>query len=353
MTIELSFELVTPVAMRKFITPTDRVHHVHLPRVLVETAVIHGAPREALFENTDLTAEMLTNPDMRVSPVQFGTLINNAIRLTGNPALGLHVGRNTGMAQMGVVGFVLQNSPTLGAALETGLRYSNITAPGWNFSLDVKGAVATLTVAETIPVGRHRVFAYEEVLASFDTQARALSGRVLPVRAVRFPFPEPTHSREYARLFYDVPYLFDEPVASVDFDASILDEVVAFADPAAAKLAEQYVAQVTPATIRPDGVVEQVRRLLGSAAGAPPTLEDLAKTLQTSTRTLRRELGNARTSYKDLLEESRRARAEAWMSTSSMPIEHLATALGFSHARSFRRAFKRWTGRTPAEARTR
>jgi AraC-like DNA-binding protein len=41
------------------------------------------------------------------------------------------------------------------------------------------------------------------------------------------------------------------------------------------------------------------------------------------------------------------------MLTNSMPIERLATGLGFSTVGSFRRAFKRWTGRTPSEQRAR
>jgi AraC-like DNA-binding protein len=339
--------------MRKFITHTDRVHHVHLPRVLIETAVLHGAPREALFENTDITPEMLTNPDMRVSFTEYGMLSANALRLTGNPALGIHVGRNTGVAQMGVVGFALMNSPTLGAALELGIRYSGCLLPGWDFGMKVEGDVGTFTITPTIPMGRLTVFAHEFVLAAFDTQGRALSGHALPIHSIHLPYPEPAHSHEYRERLYDVPFYFDQPVARVDFDARALRETVAFADPAAAKLAEQYCAQAMPATASHDGVVEQVRRLLANTPGTPPSLESVARSLQTSTRTLRRELMSMNSSYKELLDESRRARAEQWMKTNSMPLDHLATKLGFSHVRSFRRAFKRWTGHTPSETRVR
>jgi len=339
--------------MRKFISYSDRILPVHLLHVLVETAVAHGAPRGALFENTGLTPDMLTSPEMRVSYTQWGILISNGLRLTNNPALGIDVGRNTGLAQMGVVGFVLSNSATLGAALDAGIRYSAALAPAWDFSLDVNGPVATLTVEETIPMNPFRMYANESVLSAFDTQARALARRPLPVRRVRFPFPEPPHSRVYRERFYDVPLVFDAERSSVEFDAWILDEPVPFADPATAKLAERYCEQVVAVETSTDGLVGQVRRLLRNATGTPPTLTELARTLQTSTRSLRRELQRMKTLYSDLLDECRRERAEEWMKTNSMPFELLARELGFSHVRSFRRAYKRWTGRTPASTRVR
>jgi AraC-like DNA-binding protein len=339
--------------MRKFITYGDRVLQVHLPRVLVETAVTQGASRALLFKDTELSEQMLTSPDMRISYFQFGMLIRNALELTGNSALGLDVGRNTGVAQTGMTGFLVQQSPSLRAAMQAVIRFSSLLAPGWDFSIAENGPIATLTVSEGIPMGPFRVFATDMVLASFDTQARALSKHIIPVRRIRLPFPEPPHSAEYRRQFYDVDVDYEEPVASIDFDSAFLDEVVAFADPAAAKIAEQFCALQVPPELSSDGLVTQVKRLLTNAIGVPPSLEDLAKTLQTSTRSLRRELGRMHTSYKDLLEESRKLRAEEWVKTNSMPLDRLAATLGFSHVRSFRRAFKRWTGQTPGSVRAR
>ncbi|HVU02413.1 MAG TPA: AraC family transcriptional regulator [Polyangiaceae bacterium] len=339
--------------MRKFITYADRVHPVHLPRVLVETAVAHGAPRLALFEDTELTDEMLTSPDMRMSYQQWALFIRNALLHTKNPALGLAVGKNTGFSQLGVLGFLIQNSPTIGAAFEACCRYGQGITPGWEFSLDVTDDVATLTIDETLPMDPFRVFAVECVLSSFDAQARALLRRPVPVRRVFLPFPEPAHAHVYRDQFHDVEYVFNAARAAVEFDASILSEPIAFADPATAQLAERYCAQLLPPDPSMEGLVAQVRRLLDAASGPPPSLNEIARSLQTSSRSLRRELQNMGTSYTDLLDDSRRARAEQWMRTSSMPFERLATQLGFSHVRSFRRAYKRWTGHTPGSQRAR
>jgi len=340
--------------MRTFITYTDRVVHVHHPRVVVETAVAYGAPREALFENTELTPQMLTSPDMRISYFQYAMLSQNALRLTQNPALGLYIGRNTGVAQMGVLGFLLQNSPTLGAALDATLRYCRAIAPAWSFSAEIHGDVGSLTFAEQMPMAPLQRFAHEVILAAFDTQSRTLyGGRPLPVRRIELPYPEPEHAHEYKKLFYDVPMVFGQRIARVEFESWILHEPVAFADPATAKLAEQFCAQLLTLDPSQEGLVAQVRRILATQTAAPPSLPEIAQTLRTSTRTLRRELHKMRTSYKELVDESRRVRAEAWMETNSLPIEKLAEGLGFSTVGSFRRAFKRWTGHTPGALRSR
>ena len=79
--------------MKKFFTHDDPVLSVHHPRVLVETAVAHGADRRALLEGTGITDEILAQPEARISYAQFNVLEGNALRLTKNPALGLEFGR--------------------------------------------------------------------------------------------------------------------------------------------------------------------------------------------------------------------------------------------------------------------
>ncbi|HMJ13927.1 MAG TPA: AraC family transcriptional regulator [Polyangiaceae bacterium] len=336
--------------MRKFFTYIDPIVPVHHPQVVVTTALEQGAVLQDLFEDSEITPEMLANPETRLSYLQFGVLVRNALRATGNPALGLDVGDNTRFPQMGVLGLAIMSSPTIGAALEIGLRYDQLLAPAFEFALRVEGGTATLSVRETLPGGPHRVFAHEMVLTGFHRQARELIGAPLPLRAVRFAYPEPEHVARY-RDFCDAPLVFDQSVTEVDFDAALLNLPVLFAEPATAKLAEKLCAEL-PSLVGPnEGLLDQVRRLLLAANGQPPNVEALARALQTSSRSLRRALQEMGSSYQELLDESRRVRSVEWVRSTPMTYEQIAGRLGFSNVRSFRRAFKRWTGRTPHEYR--
>lgn len=88
---------------------------------------------------------------------------------------------------------------------------------------------------------------------------------------------------------------------------------------------------------------------LGQLAGAPARLEDVARRLGTSPRTLRRRLAEAGTTYAALLEgwrsETARRLVAGWSD------DALSKHLGFTDVRAFRRAFTRWTGVSPGAAR--
>ena len=336
--------------MRKFFTHSDPVMPVHIPRVVVETAVAQGVDRDALFENTDMAPDMLDSPDTRMTFVQHALFMANALRLTDNPALGLDVGKNLGFPQLGVVGLAIMTSPTVGEALQAAIRYHSLINPYWRLALRVEGTRATLAFEELIPFGPLEVFTMDIAISAFDRQGRALAGRALPVRVLRLCSARPDHADRY-RAIYDAPILFEQPAREAEFDADVLEQPVPFADPATAKLTAQLCDALAAREDPPEGLVTQVRTLLLAAPGRPPGPRDLAQALQTSSRSLSRSLKSMGSSYQELLDESRRIRAEEWVRTTPMPFEAIAERLGFSDVRSFRRAFKRWTSRTPGEYR--
>ncbi|HKU37831.1 MAG TPA: AraC family transcriptional regulator [Polyangiales bacterium] len=340
---------IVRAGMRKYFTHLDPVVPVHHPRVLVETAAALGADRAQLLENVGISDATLASPEARISYRQYGILTGNALRLTGNSALGLDYGRNIRAAQMGPLGLALMNSPNLGAAIDALLRHSHSLLPAFDLALRVEGEHAILSATETLSLDPFRVFSTEAVLASIDVQIRSIVGSAWKVRAVRLQYPQPEHAARYAELF-EAEILFDQPANEIEFDASLLSTQIAFADPATAKLAEQFCAEQLGPHVA-EGLLGQVRKLLDSARGPLPNLDQLSRTLQTSPRTLRRSLHAMGTSYQTLLENSRRTRALEWVTATTLTFDEIAKRLGFSDVRSFRRAFKRWTGHTPGDHR--
>lgn len=335
--------------MRKFITQSDLVVPWHYPRVVMETAVFLGCSRHAVLAGTELSERMFESADARMSYEQYDALIDNAIRLTGDPALGLLVGRHIGSAQLGVLGLAIAASTSIGGALDLLLRYTRRIAPAWELSVSIEGAAATLTARESIPRGRHRCFATEVLLAACAHQARALLRRPLPLRGVSFAYPEPAHSARYSEVF-QAPLIFGSEVTCVEFDASLLVSPVPFADPAVAEQARRFCEERMPEDAPPDGLVGSVRALLDAAQGPPPSIEQIARTLQTSTRTLSRHFQKMGTSYRTLLEESRRHRAFELSRSANLSDKKMADTLGFDNVRSFRRALRRWLAHEASSA---
>jgi len=79
--------------------------------------------------------------------------------------------------------------------------------------------------------------------------------------------------------------------------------------------------------------------------------EKAAKLLNMSRQTLYRKLKNDGASYSDIVDEVKKEKAFTMLKQAHIPLTVIAYDLGFSELSAFTRAFKRWTGRTPADYR--
>jgi AraC-like DNA-binding protein len=77
------------------------------------------------------------------------------------------------------------------------------------------------------------------------------------------------------------------------------------------------------------------------------SLDDIAKRLALSERTLRRRLRALGTSYNKILQDVRSSMAKEWLRDSDLTMESIAWNLGYTETANFRHAFKRWTGQSP------
>lgn len=103
----------------------------------------------------------------------------------------------------------------------------------------------------------------------------------------------------------------------------------------------------------PDGLAPVRVAVQRSLADGAPSLEDVAKAVKTSTRTLQRRLKDAGTSFQSVVDEERAAAALTYLADRRMAIGEIAYSLGYSEPSAFVRAFRRWTGETPNDYRAR
>jgi AraC-like DNA-binding protein len=96
------------------------------------------------------------------------------------------------------------------------------------------------------------------------------------------------------------------------------------------------------------GLTDEVRARLEARLEVDASLPRIACDLRVSVRTLQRQLGALGTSFQELLEDLRRTRAIAYLTETDEAVEIVATRLGYGDPSNFRRAFRRWSGTTPA-----
>ena len=144
---------------------------------------------------------------------------------------------------------------------------------------------------------------------------------------------------------------FEQPANQFVFDRYWMDKPAKLGNlttyTAVVKLCDELLADLSLRT----GVAGKIRASLLQDIAAPRTFAATARKLGTTTRTLRRQLQQQGTSFRKLVEELRTQVAVKYLRDTVMTNEDIATAMGFSDPANFRHAFRRWTGKTPAEFR--
>ena len=114
-------------------------------------------------------------------------------------------------------------------------------------------------------------------------------------------------------------------------------------------LAPQLENQLKDRTVASD-ILAQVKWVLRRMlSGSRPDVTMVAKELGLSERTLQRRITDAGSTFRNLLNETRREQVRTFLADGSMEIAEAAFLLGYEDTGSFYRAFRSWEGKTPAE----
>ena len=144
---------------------------------------------------------------------------------------------------------------------------------------------------------------------------------------------------------------FDAAQASIRFDARYLALPLRRDE----KALRQMLQRALPLTVlqyrRDRLLVAQVRQALLTRTEEAHDAESIAALLHMSTRTLHRQLKEEGAGLQQLKDEVRGERAKDLLLRTSKPIKQVAAAAGFGNEKSFMRAFRQWTGTSPAQFR--
>ena len=281
-----------------------------------------------------------------ISSRQCVALIDQAVKALRMPYLGLAMGNLMTISHHGMAGVAAVTQRTLRDCLDTVGRYCDELFPPLEMRWYIDGAEGAFTMTEVIPLTPYTHFFMEVNTVSFYNIFLHLVGGVQPYR-VCFSYPEPPWGHIYRRYF-QCPVLFDQPVTAIVGDASLADFELPLANRLMAMSAERTLFENIP-TRAMRFLPLRLRRVLMRYYGAFPSLENAARELGMSGRTMRRKLAEEGTSYQYELDQVRQRLAREYFARGGRSITELSNLLGYADSSAFAKAFRRWTGLAPSE----
>ena len=304
-----------------------------------------------MLKKAHLTVAEIENPDARLrvrDQIRFLNLVAAAVQ---DDFLGFHLAQPFDLRELGWLYYVLASSDMMGDALKRGARYSSIVNEGISLKYIENDDVAVTIdyVGVSRHLDRHQMEFMMTMLVRLNRQLTGL--RVVPSR-VRFTHHRESTAPEFAEFFgNDVE--FGAAVDEIVFATAIKTMPVVSADPYLSKLLISYFDDAL--SRRPanrssfrSSVENTIVPLLPHGKGRAG---EIAPRLGLSQRTFARRLSLEGHTFSEVLEKLRSDLAERYLTDESLSISKIAWLLGYQEVSAFTHAFKRWTGKTPREAR--
>lgn len=305
-----------------------------------------GADADQLMAQANIAPEMFADPDQRLPLARYSIVMQQAKAMTGDDALALHFGAAVGMAELSILGLVMEASPTMGAAFAQLQRYGRLAldndGDGSLFELEDQDGKLFLVDRRSEPT-RERT---EETFAWLVCGPRRFLSRP-HVLSVQVAFAPPRYEKEYERVF-QCPVHFNATQNALELHPDIADWPVAqspryvfglLCERADLLLARQKSDLSTRARLE----AAMMPVLHNGDIGA----NEMASVLGCSRSTLFRRLADEGTSYSEVLDQLRQDMAVQYLRGRKVSVRETAYLLGFSDPAAFSRAFKRWTGYAP------
>ncbi|MBA1276285.1 MULTISPECIES: AraC family transcriptional regulator [Pseudomonadaceae] len=316
---------------------------------LLETAQAEGVDAATCLIGSAITRDAMHQPNAQIEAWQELAVIRNLIEHAGRQGLGFTVGQRYHLTSLGLLGFTMLASRTLGEAFATFGRFHllGLTLCPRHIEADRRG-LWLLFDASVLPQDA-RAFVIERGLSACLGVAAELLQRPVAPLVVEMTCDAPT---DVTLLQRDFPYpvQFNAARNGILFShadlQSSLPQAHIGAHSEGEQLCERLCVEISHSLVKPPTarLVQQVliRDSVNLLSG-----RTVAERLGLSERTLYRRLATEGHAFQQLNEQIKQRLAERLLSKSRLDLNDIAQRLGYAEAASFSRAFSRWTGCSP------
>lgn len=283
-------------------------------------------------------------------PVWRELLAEGLALVPGEVAPELEVGACVQPAHVGVLGYLILASDTLGEAMLAYQRYEKLFYGINLVEMELLGQDAEIRW----PRGEQELgqLADGVAIAALITFLRRQLDDPPPPSLVGFLDPvSPARAAAY-EAFFGCPVQFADHYVRIRFPLAYLQIPMPRRDPNLLMLLDrqaQALLRALPGGSEMERLLQQV--LLRLLAEGEPTLDRAARAMHMSPRTLQRRLSLHGLSWQQWLDRSREQLANDYLEDPGLTLSDIALLLGFSEQSAFTRAYRRWTGLSPGRYR--
>jgi len=329
----------------------DQTMPINYVRLIARELRLKEQGLDDLLEDTALTREQLHGGAAILTVTEQFTVLRNAMRISKDVALGFRLGKLLHISTHGNLGIAAFTSANLKDAISALCSYMRIRAPFLYIDPEPIGSQLALIVRSSVEIDSGiRHVAMECICLLIQQLIEFVITRDLIEADIRVDYERPAYIESYIKAFHS-PVKFNCERVEFRIPLSLLDTPCPTADLDAYNRAIKLCHQILSKLEGEDSTTSQVKRILLSNSPESISQEIIAQQLCITPRTLIRRLKKEQSNYREIQENVLTQMAESYLHEKTLSVEVIAEILGYSDTANFRRAFKRWTGKTPQQYR--
>ena len=310
----------------------------------------HGLDADAVFIEAGLDPTLLYDANARYPDEKIRKVWDFIISEINDQCVGLTVAEFFHPTSLHALGFTWLACQTLEEAFTRTIRYSRIITDIETFTFDEcdDGYRLTIHLPDNKPY-----FPFEDYDVAFAIVVRLCRlslGKSFQPQKIVMQRPEPDCVERF-NAFFRAPIEFSADSYEMYFSKQDMRRPFSTSNPELLHLTEKVIIDYLARLNQKDTVLRVKTKLIDILPSGTVSSQGIADSLHMSERNLQRKLKEQGTSFKALLEETRRELAKAYLDNSAYSINEITYLLGFSEPANFTRAFKRWNGTSPSHYR--
>lgn len=298
----------------------------------------------------DIPESALDDPDYSITPDQELAFYSSVCRGLNISDLGLIIGPRYHISNYGILGLSAMTAANLYECYRRFFDHIILAWTYFRFSLFEDGGKGVLAMDALRDLGDAYSFMRDRDISAAYTIACEALGQALPLTRIDLKQPGSSYEQKYLEIFM-APVQFGASRDALVFDVKWLGEPLEKSDPPTSQVFSRQCETISEALSRQFSLTERIRALVINWKDEPKSLEELAKSLHTTPRTIQRKLAAEGVSYKELVEDVRINLAIEYLSSTDMSVDSISVMVGYADSSGFSTAFKRATGKRPGEYR--